>query len=382
MILSTKHYRKIKNGNKQLGSYKPFVTIIVPCFNEELTLENCVTSLLKQSYKMKEIIIVNDGSTDKTRSVAGKIAKRNPDVVRVFSKENGGKASALNYGLAKAAGEIVVCIDADSVFLKDTVRQLVLSFRERGVVAVGGNVRVANRRKLLTKLQAVEYITGLNLQRRAFAYLNCMQVISGAIGAFRKDKLVDIGGYSRDSIVEDMDVTVSLARTEGKVVYNSRAIAYTEAPENIRDFIKQRYRWTFGGLEVLRKHRDLIFNPKYKSLGLIGVPYFMIFPWVDVLVSFLFFQAVIRAFMLGNFTELFLFYPVMAAIQGILIYYSISLDGESKKLIFMAGLDSLWYNHIISFVTLKAGLNFVWGKKTAWNKIERVGANVIRLAGA
>ena len=373
---STIHHRNSAQGRKRIGKYKPFVSIIIPCFNEELTIKNCVNSLIRQSYTYFEIIIVDDGSSDNTKELGKELANKYPKKVFFYSKSNGGKASALNYGIMRASGEIVVSMDADSIFLRDTLRQLVLSFYNQEVVAVGGNVRVANRSKFIGKYQAVEYINGLNLQRRSFAFMNCMQVISGAIGAFRKDKLLEIGGYSSDTIVEDMDLTVSIAKAGGKVDYNGKAIAYTEAPESIKDFLKQRHRWTIGGFQVLKKHKELLFNPKYKSLGLIGIPYFLLFPWVDVLISTLFFFAILRVLSGGSLMELAFFYLCICLIQGFLTFYSLKMDKEDKKLASIAGIESLWYNHLISFVTVKAGFNFLKGSSVSWNKIPRLGKNI------
>jgi len=356
------------------SKYKPLVSIIVPAYNEELTLENCIKSLRKQTYKNIEIVIVDDGSKDKTKDL-GKLLESKYSNVSFFSKKNGGKASALNYGIYRANGEIVISMDADSMFLIDTIRQLVLSFCNPNVVAVGGNVKVVNRQKLINKFQAVEYITGLGIQRRAFASLNCMQVISGAVGAFRRKELIEVGGYSTDTIVEDMDITISLARLGHKIDYNANAIAYTEAPETINDFIKQRYRWVYGGFQVVRKHRDLIFNAKYKNIGLIGMPYFLLFPWVDVLISFLFFFAVIRVIFSGYWIGMLVFYLFMSFVQSTILIYALLMDKEKKRLVVLSGFDSLWYNHLISFITIKAGVNYLMGRKTSWNKLVRLGRN-------
>lgn len=335
---------------------------------------------MRQDYKNYEIIIVNDGSTDKTHRVAKAIKTEHPERIKYFKKQNGGKARALNYGIARSSGEIVVSMDADSIFQRNTVRKLVLSFYDKDVVAVGGNVKVANRDNFLTKHETVEYITGLNIQRRSFAMLGCMQVISGAIGAFRKDSLLAAGGYSADTIVEDMDITISLQTNGGKVVYNGNAIAFTEAPDSISNFLKQRYRWTFGGFQVLRKHRYMLFNPSYKNLGMIGLPYFMIFPWLDVSITCIFGIALFSVIMFGHFIDLLIFYFLMCLVQGVLISYSLRIDGEDKKLALVAGIDSLWYNHMISFVTVKAGFNYLRKVEAGWNKFERLGKNYLPIA--
>ena len=297
----------------------------------------------------------------------------------MVNKKNGGKASALNRGVAKAKGKIVICIDADSMFLNNTVEQLVMSFEDPEVVAVGGNVKVANRKGMLSRQQALEYITGLTLHRRTFAHLGCMQVISGAIGAFRRDKLIEIGGYSSSTIVEDMDVTIELARRGYKVTYNPEAIAFTEAPEGIKDFLKQRYRWTFGGLEVLAKHRGSMWhhNKKNRSLAMFGLPYFLIFPWFDVAVSFLMVVTLARVLLTGSDVYLLFVYLAMCLLQAALIAYALIMDKEDKKLVLMAITDVMIYYHLLSFTTVRAGVNFLLKKKATWNKLERYGKNVL-----
>lgn len=373
--LSIRHYRKSKKSRRRIGKYRPLVSVIVPAYNEELTLENCIKSLLAQTYNNIEIVIVDDGSKDGTSVVGRRLQRSNSDRIRFFGKRNGGKASALNYGIFRARGEIVVSMDADSMFTKDSLRQLVLSFCDPRLVAVGGNVKVANRDCFMGKFQAIEYIAGLNIQRRSFATLNCMQVISGAIGAFRRQELIEVGGYSSDTIVEDMDITVTLARLGHRVDYNGKAVAYTEAPESVSDFLKQRYRWTYGGFQVTRKHLDLMLNPRHGNIGMVGMPYFAIFPWIDVLISFLFFFALARAVVAGQSLGLLAFYITMSFIQGLLLYYALSIDKEKKRLALLSGLDCLWYNHLISFVTIKAGVNYLRGKNSGWNKLKRLGKN-------
>ena len=377
---STRHHRTLKRLHPKELSQNPLVSILVPSYNESKTLKNCINSLLKQSYDNTEIVIIDDGSTDDTLEIARALAKEHKKI-RTFSKKNGGKSTALNMGISKAKGSIVVCIDADSMFVKNTVEQLVLSFHDPDVAAVGGNVKVANRHGLLGRQQALEYITGLTLHRRTFAHLGCMQVISGAIGAFRKDIVEAVGGYSSDTIVEDMDITIELVKRGYKVVYNPLAVAYTEAPQGLRNFMRQRYRWTFGGLEVLSKHRSIIGSRQNKWLGLLGMPYFLVFPWLDVLVSFLLMLTLVRVFVTGDYLGLLPIYAVMSAMQISLAIYALVVDKEDKKLGLLIALDSLYYYHLLTFTTLRAGFNFARKKKTSWNKLERYGKNIVHTKG-
>lgn len=375
--LHNKNFKKNRNNEPKFKG--PLVSVIVPCFNEELTIDNCVKSLLRQRYSNIEILIVNDGSTDNTSQRALSLSNEASNV-RILNKSNEGKASALNFGLLHSKGEIIVSMDADSIFKPDTIEQLISSFNDESVVAVSGNVKVANRKTLLGKHQAIEYVTGLTLQRRAFAELGCMQVISGAIGAFRKDKLLEIGGYSSDTIVEDMDVTIALAQMGYKIIYNPDAIAYTGAPESITEFIKQRYRWTYGGFQIAAKYRSIVFKRHLNKMGTVGMPYFITFPWVDVLVSLLLIYSIIHVSITGTGVELVIFYIFMSCIQAALIIFALIMDNENKKLVFLAGLDSLFYNHLISFVTIKAGIAFFLRKKASWNKLERKGENILEMA--
>ena len=354
------------------------VSVIVPCYNEGPTLANCLVSMTKQTYENFEIIIVNDGSTDNTKEIAALWAQRYPERIRLISKPNGGKGSALNCGIENSKGEIIVSLDADSVFLKNTLENLIAPFSDKSIGAVGGNVKVSNRQKLLNKHQAVEYISGLNINRRVFAYLSCMQVIAGAIGAFRKAAVLKVGGYSTDTLVEDMDLTVQLAERGYRVEYNSAAIAYTEAPDNLGSFIKQRYRWTYGSLQVLRKHRHAIFNPKYGNMGMIGLPYFLIFPWLDVSISVLFVATLARLIVSGSLQPVVFFsiFALTMALQIGMVYYALHIDKEEKSLTIISAIETLWYHYLINAVTIRAGFDYMRGKRSTWNKFARLGQNI------
>lgn len=376
LVLSSRHYKKEKKSSYQ--NYNNFkASVVVPCFNEEVTLSNCIKSLLKQTYKNFEILIIDDGSTDNSFNIAEKFKAEYPNLIKLFKKENGGKANALNFGIEKSDGDIIVCLDADSIFMPNSLKVLMGCFSDKNIAAVGGNVKVSNRNRILGLHQEVEYISGLNIQRRSFAQINCIQIISGAIGAFRKDKLLEVGGYSTDTIVEDMDITIAFAKAGFKIHFMGDAIAYTEAPEKVSDFIKQRQRWIYGGFQVLAKYKKIIFRKKYGSIGMIGLPYFLIFPWVDVTVTILFLLAIIRTIILGNILDLLLFYFGMALVQFLILSYALHLDRERKHIALIALYDSLWYSHLISFVTIKAGISYLFRKEVKWNKAKRQGKNVL-----
>jgi poly-beta-1,6 N-acetyl-D-glucosamine synthase len=355
-------------------SYTPTVSIVIPAYNEELVLHNCISSLLNLDYKDYKIIIVDDGSTDKT-PIIGRALARKHSKVSFTRKKNAGKALALNHGIKKSNSEIIVCIDADSNLKQDALWHLTLPFADLRVGAVGGNVKVVNRERLLNRHQAVEYIVGLNIQRRAFSHVGCMQVISGAIGAFRKDLLLQIGGYSNDTLVENMDITIAVSKAGYDVIFAPQAIAYTEAPESIKDFFKQRYRWTLGGFKIVKKYREMIFNKKYGAMGMIGLPYFMFFPWIDVSISLLLVLTLIVVAITGNYLLLLLFLLVMLSIQATLVIYALRIDRENWNMVFLVILENIWYSHLINYITVKAGIDYLRKKDTTWNKVTRFGKN-------
>ncbi len=372
-ILSLQHYTS-SSHKKYEGN--DFVSFIVPCYNEEVTLRNCIESLVTQTYDKFEIIIVDDGSTDRTLDVARSLLHY--EKVVVLSKPNGGKASALNYGIKHSRGNIVVCVDADSIFLKDTLEKLLEPFSNPKVAAVAGNVKVANRNKVLAKNQALEYIIGINLQRRMFTKLDCVPVIPGAIGAFRKDIIQEVGGYSLDTIVEDMDLTVAISKKGYKIEYAGNAIAYTETPECYNDFYKQRYRWTYGTFEVINKYKNILFSYKSgKELGLVGLPYILYSMFINIFLTGALFYLIARVILYGDAYNLVPLIFTIMVIQNILTIYTIYIDNEDKKLLYCWLFQVLIYKQITNLITLKVFIDYLRGKKTSWNKLDRMGKNTL-----
>ena len=371
LVFAYKHYKR-KQTKK--SNYTPLVTILSPCYNEEVVLENCVESLVHQTYKKIEVIIINDGSKDRTLAIANKLAKKY-HVVKVIDKPNGGKASALNAGIKQAKGEIVVCIDGDTVFRKDTVEQLINSFRQDPTVdVVAGNVKLSNRVNITTNSQSVDYLTQLNLEKRTFDELQCFQVVSGCIGAFRKSALEAVGGYSTDTIVEDMDLTIALVKAGYKVVFNARAISYTEGPQNLKDFMTQRYRWSYGRYEVLNKYKHSLLNFKEGTLGMVGLPYSLLSPFTEIAGSILSFIFLGIAVMSGSVIVYAITFGLfLCAAIGICLF-ALRIDGYDERLSHSVWIISqaLWFGYIINYIDAKAGIYYALGIKTRWNKLERL----------
>jgi biofilm PGA synthesis N-glycosyltransferase PgaC len=259
----------------------PLVSVIVPAYNEEDAISKTIESLLKLSYPKKEIILVNDGSTDRTLEVARSFADGN--LVKLVSKPNGGKWDALNAGIREAQGEFAICIDADTLLDQNSIQHLIKHFQDPHVAAVAGNVKVGNRTGILAKVQALEYAVGINLHRRCEASLQNVTVVPGPIGAFRVSVLKEIGLFEGDTFAEDADLTLKILKAGHKTVFEARACAYTEAPESMTSLAKQRYRWYRGSLQVLSKHQDMTFNRKHGRTGTFVMPWTVfngvIFPW-------------------------------------------------------------------------------------------------------
>jgi cellulose synthase/poly-beta-1,6-N-acetylglucosamine synthase-like glycosyltransferase len=358
---------------------QPRVTVIVPAYNEIATIANCLNGLSGQTYPNMDVLVVDDGSSDGTSRAAEQAAASLPAGVpiSVTRKGNGGKASALNYGIVMTSADVVVCVDADSVLAPDAIERIVEPFADPSIGAVGGMVKIANADSLLGGQQAMEYISGLSLQRSAFAELDAVQVLSGALSAFRRDAVRTFGGYSKDTIVEDFDITIAVQASGHRVVLHPGAVAYTEGPLSFSDLRKQRYRWTYGGFQVLAKYKASLFTDRHGMLSRVGLPYFAIFPWFDVAVSLLFAATLLVALATGGLGTFLLFLLAMSLISAGLNLYALRLAGERPGLVLYGFLAPLFYAHILTWTTARAGIGFLRKKAAGWDSLERGGRNVI-----
>src|ERR1700678_3756499 len=275
---------KLRPAPADHPEYKPNVTVLIPAYNEEAAIVNTVQSALACDYPKLEILVVNDGSTDRTAELVNANFSREPRV-RLISQPNRGKPAALNHGLAEASGEIIVSIDGDTIVDPEAIPRLVRHFADPKVGAVAGNVKVMNRNRWLTRWQALEYITSQNLEKRAFDLLNCIPVVPGAVGAWRTSVLRANNGFSGDTVAEDTDLTLTIRRNGWKILYDEDAIGRTEVPETVEALIRQRFRWTFGTMQAVWKHRDAVGKPKYGTLGWIAIPNILLFQIILPLVS-------------------------------------------------------------------------------------------------
>ena len=287
---------KLRPDRAKLADPPPAVTVLIPAHNEESVIVQTVTSVLLSDLNDIRVIVVDDGSTDRTLELLETNFGRN-QAVQIIHQVNRGKAAALNHALSHAQSEMVVTIDADTEIEPDAIRLLLRRFSDPKVAAVAGNVKVGNRSRWLTRWQALEYITSQNMEKRAFDLLNCITVVPGALGAWRKRAIEDGGGITADTVAEDADLTIGIRRLGWRITYDEDAIAWTEAPETPTALVRQRFRWTFGTLQSFWKHRDTLFRPKYGTLGCIALPNIFIFqillPLISPVLDLLFFGSLV-----------------------------------------------------------------------------------------
>lgn len=351
------------------------VTLIVPAFNEGPVIENALRSLLQLDYPAYEILVVDDGSTDDTAHRVAAMEGRYGDVViRLVRRENGGKAAALNTGIQLARHRFVLCMDGDSRLSRETLRVVMPHFRDPHVAAVAGNVKVVNRNNLWTRLQALEYVEGLNMARRAQAYLRSVNIIPGPIGVFRRDLLLELGGYETDTFAEDADLTLRLLVRGWRIVYEDRAIAYTEAPEQLRDLLKQRYRWTRGILQALAKQITGLLWPSrgpavFFSLHLMFFEA-LLWPAANIVGNLAF---VILAVSQGGSEFVFLWWVLLTMLDVMAALYTVAMEEEDLRLVLYAPLYRLFFIIIIDVTKLCATVEQLLGVRMTWGKLDRAG---------
>jgi cellulose synthase/poly-beta-1,6-N-acetylglucosamine synthase-like glycosyltransferase len=348
------------------------VSVVVPAYNEEAVIARTVDSLLAQEPPVLEVVCVDDGSKDRTLAVLREKFDGNPRV-RILSKPNGGKASALNLGFAEARGEVVVALDSDTLFAPDTVARLTGPFSDPGVGAVAGNAKVGNRVNRLTRWQALEYVTAQNLERRAWDLAGAVPVVPGAVGAWRRKKVLDLGGFHEDTLAEDTDLTLRLIAAGHRVVYAEHALAYTEAPETVKALFKQRFRWTYGVLQACWKHKSRLFRRGGGVLGWLILPAFAIYqfivPFVAPAVDLLLVLALLRGQALATLGYYLLFF----ALDLLLSAVAILLEGEDLGLLLGLFIQRIAYRQLLWLALMRSLWNALAGFAVGWGKLARTG---------
>jgi cellulose synthase/poly-beta-1,6-N-acetylglucosamine synthase-like glycosyltransferase/peptidoglycan/xylan/chitin deacetylase (PgdA/CDA1 family) len=351
-------------------AFTPGVSIVVPACNEAVVIARGVRSLATGDYPEMETIVVDDGSTDGTADVVERLGLPG---VRVVRQANAGKAAALNTGIAAAAHEIVVTVDADTVFEPDTVRRLVQPFRDKRVGAVSGNTKVGNRRGLLGRWQHIEYVVGFNLDRRMYETLQCMPTVPGAIGAFRREALRAVGGVSGATLAEDTDLTMAIGHAGWHVVYAQDARAWTEAPATLGALWRQRYRWAYGTIQSLWKHRHAVRRPGAGRIGRRAIPYLVLFQVLLPLAAPLIDLFAIYGILFLDPWRIAAYWLGFNLFQLLLAAYAFRLDGERLRGLVWLPLQQFVYRQLMYLVVIESVLTALSGLHVGWHHLERTG---------
>jgi cellulose synthase/poly-beta-1,6-N-acetylglucosamine synthase-like glycosyltransferase/peptidoglycan/xylan/chitin deacetylase (PgdA/CDA1 family) len=381
---------KLRPDRAVMPNPPPAVTVLIPAYNEETVIVQTVTSVLASDFKPLRVIVVNDGSSDKTGELLDTWFGHHPQV-RIIHQVNRGKSAALSLALSEADTEIVVTIDADTEIEPDAISKLVRHFSDEKVGAVAGNVKVGNRSKWLTRWQALEYITSQNMEKRAFDLLNCITVVPGALGAWRKKAIESAGGITADTVAEDADLTIAIRRAGWHVDYDEYAIGWTEAPETARFLIRQRFRWTFGTLQSIWKHGNTLFRPKYGTLGWIALPNIFVFQLVLPLISPIIDLVFLGSAIMWAVTEYHLFHVPLVSMtrtadlqRSVLFFLGFLLIDvltcviafalerkEDWSLLIPVLLQRFYYRQLMYVVLFRSVKEAVSGRPVGWRGVER-----------
>jgi spore germination protein YaaH/peptidoglycan/xylan/chitin deacetylase (PgdA/CDA1 family)/GT2 family glycosyltransferase len=373
----------------------PLVSVLIPCFNEEKVIAASVARILESEWRNIEVLVLDDGSADGTAE-AVRAAHGGDPRVTLMSFENGGKARAVNRGLAVAKGEYVVALDADTLFPPKTIGRLVRWFADPSIGAVAGNAIVGNRLNIVTRWQALEYVTAQNLERRALAALGAVTVVPGAVGAWRKSVLDTLGGYPSDTLAEDQDLTIACQRAGWKVAFDPAAQAFTEAPDTVSGLLKQRFRWSFGTLQCVWKHRAALFNPKTPALGFVALPQIWLFQILLAVAAPLVDLAVVWSVISGVYGAVA--HPVEWSpddtIQGLLYWAVFILVDLSAGALGMAlekrapwadlpylPVQRFGYRQLMYYVVVRSVLTAMRGGRVGWGKLERRATATVKSGG-
>jgi cellulose synthase/poly-beta-1,6-N-acetylglucosamine synthase-like glycosyltransferase/peptidoglycan/xylan/chitin deacetylase (PgdA/CDA1 family)/spore germination protein YaaH len=364
-----------------------FVSVLIPAYNEERVIEASVRRILASKGPRVEVIVIDDGSKDETSAVVTRAFGMDPRVT-LLTVKNGGKARALNHGLKIAKGAIVIALDADTQFEPQTIQKLTRWFADPEVGAVAGNARIGNVVNLVTRWQAIEYVTAQGLERRALSALGAITVVPGAVGAWRRTALDEVGGYPSDTLAEDQDLTIAIQRAGWKVACDTDAVAWTEAPDSFRALFKQRYRWAFGTLQCLWKHRSVLLSGQPRGLALVGLPqtwlfqigFSLIAPCIDLALIGSFAGAGLHlinngsAVMQGDLMKIAAFWLAFTAVDVGCGWIAYGLDGQGGKFpVLRLIAQRFGYRQLLYAVVVRSAFSALTGHGVGWGKLERSG---------
>ncbi|MFI7590602.1 bifunctional polysaccharide deacetylase/glycosyltransferase family 2 protein [Micromonospora sp. NPDC049359] len=379
VVCARRHVRRVRRQRHTRPEVRAPVSVIVPAYNEAANIAATVRSLMASAYPALEVIVVDDGSDDGTAEIVERMRLRG---VRVIRQANAGKPAALNTGIRAARANLLVLVDGDTVFQPDTVYRLVQGFADPSVGAISGNTKVANRRRLLGRWQHLEYVIGFNLDRRMYDVLECMPTIPGAIGAFRREVLLRVGGVPSDTLAEDTDLTMKVLRAGWRVVYEESAIAWTEAPSSLRQLWRQRYRWCYGTMQAMWKHRHALRESGGGGkLGRRGLPYLTVFQVVLPLTAPAVDVFAVYGLLFLPWSTLALAWAGLLVLQAATAGYALRLDRERYGPLWALPFQQVIYRQLMYLVVVQSVVTALIGNRLRWQRMVRTG-EVAALVGA
>lgn len=381
LVMAQRSLRKERHraANPTHNEYDlPAVSVMVPAYNEEAGIEPALRSLVASDYPRFEIVVIDDGSTDRTAEISRSLELPN---VRVLTQLNGGKAAALNNGIRNAAHDIVVLIDGDTVFEKGTLRALAIPLLDPTIGAVGGTVKVGNRKGFLGRWQHIEYVVSCGIERRMFDEIGCVPCVPGAVGAYRRAAVLEAGGVPTSTLAEDTDLTMMVQRNGWKVAFAPEARAWTEVPLTLKSIWRQRYRWTYGTMQAMWKNRhSIVEGGPGGRLGRFAFPYIAIFsllfaflgPFVDL-------YAIVSLFE-GHFVSLVLMWGAMNFLAFLLAARAFGLEGEKLRTLWAMPFQQVIFRQLMYLVVLASMRSAIFGDRLRWHKLKRTGLDLTAIA--
>ena len=353
----------------------PLISLVVPAYNEGVVIQAAIRSLLLLDYPNYEILVIDDGSTDDTYEKALGVAREPHSIpIRVITKRNGGKAEALNTGMTAARGEFILNMDGDSKLSSNTLRACIRHFDNPKIGAVAGNVKVINRENMWSNIQALEYVEGLAMARKAQSFLRIVNIIPGPLGMFRKTVLQQVGGYDHDTFAEDCDLTLKMLMRGWQIAYEPAAVAWVETPSQLLNLLKQRYRWTRGILQATNKHKASLWQPRTAGVNCF-ILWYMLFEGImwpfSTLLGSVFFAYV--GIQYGLSSLLFYWWLQLTILDVVAAAYCVVIEEEAPSLILYAVLFRLIYINIIDVSKVFATIEEWRGNTMTWGKLDREG---------
>jgi cellulose synthase/poly-beta-1,6-N-acetylglucosamine synthase-like glycosyltransferase/peptidoglycan/xylan/chitin deacetylase (PgdA/CDA1 family) len=350
----------------------PTVSVVVPAYNEAVVIARTVGSLAASDYPEFDVVVVDDGSTDGTAEIVEGLGNQR---VRVVTQPNAGKAAALNTGIRHTSGEVVVMVDADTIFEPETMRRLVQPFATQAVGAVSGNTKVGNRRTMIGRWQHIEYVMGFNLDRRMYEILQCTPTVPGAVGAFRRDVLESVGGVSGATLAEDTDLTLAISRSGFRVVYVEDARAWTEAPANLSGLWRQRYRWSFGTMQAVWKHKRALFSraARERRVGRFALPYLILFQIALPIAAPVIDLFALYGLLFGNLSRVLGYWVAFNLFQIAVAICAFRMDRESLRPLWALPLQQFVYRQLMYLVIIESTISALAGVRARWMSVPRTG---------